>query len=299
MKLRLLDTFAGIGGFSLGLEATGFFETVAFCEIEDFPRRVLAKHWPDVYIHDDIRTLRYTRDDSEEPDDWILYDEELDHEIIRGPVDVISGGFPCQDLSLAGNQAGIEGDQSGLWSELARLIGEVRPAVAILENVTALLSGDRGRWFGRVLGDLAALGFDVSWHCIPAASIGAPHRRDRVWIIAFAESLGSQGSGPGQGGKPEREETRRRRAGDDRREMSDTFGERLEGLLATWATSRPANRPGDGSRPGWFAVEPDVRRVVDGLPDRVHRIKALGNAIVPEIAELIGYAVAGHAGLLR
>jgi DNA (cytosine-5)-methyltransferase 1 len=295
MKLRLLDTFAGIGGFSLGLEATGFFETVAFCEIEDFPRRVLAKHWPDVYIHDDIRTLRYTRDDSEEPDDWILYDEELDHEIIRGPVDVISGGFPCTDISLAGNQAGIEGDQSGLWSELARLIGEVRPAVAILENVTSLLAGDRGRWFGRVLGDLAALGYCAEWHCLPAASIGAPHRRDRVWIIAYAEGEPER-SGLRQGEPPGE---RRGRSRDVDPEMSDTFGERLEGLLETWATSRPANRPGDGSRPGWFAVEPDVRRVVDGLPDRIHRIKALGNAIVPEIAELIGYAVAGHAGLLR
>ena len=106
MKLRLLDTFAGIGGFSLGLEATGFFETVAFCEIEEYPRRVLAKHWPDVYCHDDIRTLRYTRE-SDDPNDWILYDEKADHEITRGPVDVISGGFPCQDLSVAGKGACI------------------------------------------------------------------------------------------------------------------------------------------------------------------------------------------------
>jgi len=295
MTLRVLDTFAGIGGFSLGLEATGFFETVAFCEIEDYPRRVLARHWPGVYVHDDIRTLRYTRDNSEEPDDWILYDEEADHEITRGSIDLVTGGFPCSDISLAGNQAGIEGERSGLWSELSRCIGEIRPTYALLENVTALLSGDRGRWFGRVLGDLAALGYRVEWHSLPASSIGAPHRRDRVWILAHAEGEPER-SGLRQG-EPAGE--RRGRPRDEGPPMSDTFGERLEGLLETWATTRPAHRPGHGSRPGWFAIEPDVRRVVDGLPDRVHRIKALGNAIVPELAELWGYAIAGHAGLLK
>lgn len=295
MTLRLLDTFAGIGGFSLGLEATGYFETVAFCEIEEFPARCLADHWPEVYIHDDIRTLRYTRDNSEEPDDWILYDEELDHEIIRGPVDVISGGFPCQDISLAGNQAGIEGERSGLWGELARLIGEVRPSYAILENVTALLAGDRGRWFGRVLGDLAALGYRVEWHCLPAASVGAPHRRDRVWILAYTEELAER---PGlRESRPSGE--RRGRPGDGGREMSDTLGERLEGLLETWTTSRPVDGPGDGNYPGWWTVEPDVGRVGYGIPARVDRLKCLGNAIVPQIAELIGYAIADHAGLVR
>ncbi len=168
-KLRVLDLFSGIGGFSLGLERTGGFQTVAFCEIEDYPRKVLAKHWPEVPIYDDVRTLTA---------------ERLARDGIA--VDVITGGFPCQDISVAGKQAGIgEGTRSGLWSEIARLVGELRPCYAIMENVTALLSGDRGRWFGRVRGDLAEVGYDCEWHCIPASELGAHHHRDRVWIVAY------------------------------------------------------------------------------------------------------------------
>ena len=110
MRLRLLDTFAGIGGFSLGFERTGHFETVAFCEIENYPRQILAKNWPDIYIHDDIQTLDYTRE-GDEPDDWMLFDTEADHEIVRGPIDVISGGFPCQeDLELGPAEEDVPGD---------------------------------------------------------------------------------------------------------------------------------------------------------------------------------------------
>jgi DNA (cytosine-5)-methyltransferase 1 len=162
--MRLLDLFSGIGGFSLGLERAGF-RTVAFCEIEPYPRAVLAKHWPGVPIYDDIRTLSA---------------DTLRRDGIA--VDAICGGFPCQDLSFAGKRAGIEGARSGLWSEYARLIGEIRPRVAIMENVPGLLSAGHGR----VLGDLAALGYDAVWDCIPASALGAPHRRDRVWIAAYA-----------------------------------------------------------------------------------------------------------------
>jgi DNA (cytosine-5)-methyltransferase 1 len=177
MKLRVLDLFSGIGGFSLGLERTGGFETVAFCEIEDYPRRVLEKHWPGVPIYDDVRTLTA---------------DTLARDGIA--VDVICGGFPCQDLSFAGRRAGLEGARSGLWSEYARLIGELRPRFVLVENVPGLLS----LGMGAVLGDLAALGYDATWDCIPAAAVGAPHRRDRVWLIAHAGGEQHQSRGDAQ-----------------------------------------------------------------------------------------------------
>ena len=166
--LKVLDLFSGIGGFSLGLERTGGFETVAFCEIEKFPQKVLAKHWPEVPIYEDVRnvTAKQLRSDGIIPN-------------------VITGGFPCQDISVAGNQKGMgEGTRSGLWSECARLVGEIRPRYAIFENVTALLSGADGKWFERVLWDISQIGgYVVEWHCIPASQLGAHHHRDRVWII--------------------------------------------------------------------------------------------------------------------
>jgi DNA (cytosine-5)-methyltransferase 1 len=166
-SMKVLDLFAGIGGFSLGLERAGF-ESVAFCEIEPYCQKVLASHWPEVPIYDDVRQLTADR---------------LFLDGIRP--DVITGGFPCQDISNAGQQAGIDGERSGLWSEVARLIDELQPRYAIMENVTALISGDSGRWLGRVLGDLAEIGYDAEWHCIPASAIGANHHRDRVWIMAY------------------------------------------------------------------------------------------------------------------
>lgn len=166
--LHVLDLFSGIGGFSLGLERTGGFRTVAFCEIDPFCRRVLAKHWPEVPCYDDIRTLTADR----------LRADGI-------AVDVICGGFPCQDISNGGHRVGIGGERSGLWSEIARLSGELRPDFIILENVAALL----GRGLGRVLGDLAALWYDAEWHCLSASDLGAPHERDRIWIVAYPETL--------------------------------------------------------------------------------------------------------------
>lgn len=163
-RLRLLDLFSGIGGFSLGLEASGHFETVAFCEINPKPHRVLRAHWPEVPIYDDINTLSAERLRS----DSIV-------------VDAICGGFPCQDVSSAGPGSGLDGTRSGLWFEYLRLIRELRPKLVFVENVSSLLA----RGLDRVLGSLAAIGYDAEWHCIPAGYVGLPHERDRIWIVAY------------------------------------------------------------------------------------------------------------------
>jgi len=165
--LKVLDLFSGIGGFSLGLEATGGFETVAFCEIEPYPIAVLKKHWPTVPVYEDVKTLTK---------------ERLDADGIS--VDVICGGFPCQDISLAGKGARLAGERSGLWFEFHRLIKEIKPKVIIAENVSAL----RSIGLDQVLRSLAEIGYDAEWHCIPASAVGAPHRRDRIWIVAYPTS---------------------------------------------------------------------------------------------------------------
>ena len=287
-KLKVLDLFSGIGGFSLGLERTGGFETVAFCEIEPFPRRVLAKHWPGVPCYEDVRELTGT---------------SLAADGIT--VDVICGGFPCQDISLAGDGAGLDGERSGLWSEYSRLICELRPKLVLVENVSALL----GRGLDRVLGDLASFGYSVEWHCIPASALGAQHIRDRIWILAYTEHDWVQ---VGRGVVPTCEESDigsgihidvaeggEKQA---RSILAYAIHSRFQGaeLLgvhrtepggrqerASWAAAER------GSLPMWrdWAFEPGVGRVADGVPHRVQRIKALGNAVVPQIPELIGHAI--------
>lgn len=234
-KLKVLDLFSGIGGFSLGLERTGGFETVAFCEIEEFPRKVLNKHWPDVPIYNDVRTLEHD-----------------------GAIDVICGGFPCQDLSAAGNQKGLGGSRSGLWTEITRLIGDLRPKFAILENVSAVLTGPSeqpGQWYGSILKDLAELGYDAEWENIPAGALGAPHERQRWWSIAYPHEMGAE----------------IRYFEIARRSLSR---DRLESLARTWRAS-----------------EPSFIRMGDGLPFEVDRIGALGNSVVPQIPEIIGNAI--------
>lgn len=279
MTLRVLDLFSGIGGFSLGLERAGGFETVAFCEIEPYCQKVLAKHWPGVPVYDDVKTITADRLRA----DGII-------------PDVITGGFPCQDVSAAGKQSGIDGDRSGLWSELARIIGEVRPRYAILENVTNLLAGDNGRWFGQVLGDLAALGYDAEWHCVSAAHLGAPHIRDRVWIVTYPDGRGLRVEP-----KPERRCDGATESAVDgaAKPVADTNGQRLEGQRRNghpqgWQGPilGPARlRDGAGHGQRWWESEPNVRRVAHGVPRRVDRLRGLGNAIVPQMACLIGEAI--------
>jgi DNA (cytosine-5)-methyltransferase 1 len=189
-------------------------------------------------------------------------------------VDLICGGFPCQDISTAGKGAEIDGERSGLWHEFARIIGEVRPRCVIVENVSALL----GRGLGRVLGNLAALGYDAEWHCIPASYVGAPHRRDRVWIIAYAqrEQLRQQS---GRCGGPSRAGAAQPAIDGEERNVAHA-DEQSMGRIAI--ARRECNQ--------WLA-EPNVGRVANGVPSRAYRLRVLGNAVVPQVVEIIGRAI--------
>jgi DNA (cytosine-5)-methyltransferase 1 len=275
--LKLLDLFSGIGGFSLGLERTGGFETVAFCEIDKFCHKVLRKHWPHVRQYQDVTKLTA---------------DQLKSDGIT--VDAICGGFPCQDISTAGGGAGMgEGTRSGLWSEYARLIGELRPRYAIVENVSALL----GRGLDRVLGDLAQIGYDAEWHCIPASSVGAPHRRDRIWIVAYPQSLRHIN------GREERNifNSDGRQNGSVRSEFASTSQQsqdlaHADNLRKLQPQGRKQNQRGWLGNSSWWDVEPNVGRVANGVPNRVDRLKSLGNAVVPQIPELIGRAILNSIG---
>jgi DNA (cytosine-5)-methyltransferase 1 len=264
--MRLLDLFSGIGGFSLGLERAGF-ETVAFCEVSAPCRHLLNHHWPKVPCYDDIRTLTT---------------ERLAADGIA--VDAICGGFPCQDISEAGRGAGIDGARSGLWREYARLIGELRPSVVFVENVSALL----GRGLGRVLGDLAALGYDAWWDSIPAIAVGAPHERDRVWIIAYPRGEQYEGCCLA---------IRRATAAQLAEAVADDGCARLpvdqgRGSGSERTRGRASIRSsGAGLGRDQWRFEPDVVRVVHGIPRRVDRLHGLGNAVVPQIPEILGRAV--------
>jgi DNA (cytosine-5)-methyltransferase 1 len=305
--LTVGSLFSGIGGFDLGLQRAGM-STLWFCESDEFCRRVLARHWPGVPCYPDVtRLLADAGSSRRRQDTRSAHGDEAAHEgraaehdhVADGdgegagardavaPVDLLCGGFPCQDISLAGRGVGINGSRSGLWREFARLIGELRPRYVLIENVPALTS----RGLDVVLADLAARGFDAEWDHLPASAFGAPHRRDRIWIVAYPHGEGSQGHwgpkrGPGeiafaQGGA----------AGGAG--LADTNG------AAGGAAGSPGealSRPGEVERPGrrgssvgnLWAVEPDVGRVAHGIPARVDRLRALGNALVPQIAEWIG-----------
>jgi DNA (cytosine-5)-methyltransferase 1 len=245
--MRVLDLFSGIGGFSLGLERAGM-KTVAFCEIEPFARRVLAKHWPGVPIYDDVRALTGE----------LLWADGI-------AVDVICGGFPCQDISQAGKRAGLAGERSGLWREFARLIGELRPRYVIVENVAALL----GRGLGDVLGDLATLGYDAEWHCIPASAVGAPHRRDRIWIVANPNRSGCERPGQTQPARRKRK-AKSTRPGED---VADTDCGHVEwrsgDVQMGWGRfAGEALKNGDDRRNEW-AAKSRICRMANGFSQKL------------------------------
>lgn len=340
MTLHVLDLFSGIGGFSLGLERAGGFHTAAFCEYAPYPRAVLRKHWPTTPIFPDVRGVGAAG----------LAAAGVPR------VDVVCGGFPCQDISLAGKGAGLAGERSGLWFEMLRIIDETRPAWIIAENVAAL----RSRGLDTVLGGLASIGYDAEWHCIPASAIGAPHRRDRVWIVGYPtgggwrkyrDECGALGGGPGAGqpaipgatlADPDEDGGGRQRNGFLDAEGTPRDRTYAVGFESFDARGNPplaytrgaglsgAERPGgpeplvtatdirrSASERHWRYVEPGVGGTDDGLPawlhrypvavapweagtprtvgkgylDRRARLMALGNSIVPQMAEMIGRAI--------
>jgi DNA (cytosine-5)-methyltransferase 1 len=288
--LRELSLFAGAGGGILGGVLLGW-QTVCAVEIDSFcARRLMQRqnegHLPPFPIWDDVRTF-----------DGLPW---------TNLVDVVSGGFPCQDISAAGCGAGISGARSGLWGEMARVVREVRPRFVFVENSPLLTS----RGLDRVLGDLAALGFDARWGVFSAAECGAPHLRKRLWIVANADSqhlriLSRQGSreerteeSPVAGDNGEEKPVadandpwqlqQERRGGQEREWVGDSgtlrnpTSARLD--LGTAQALRTENTKTQSQRSNWWAVEPAVDRVAHGVANRVDRLRALGNGQVPAVA---------------
>lgn len=234
-------TFSGVGGLDLGLERAGF-RCVGQVECDPFCRRVLAKNWPDVPRFDDVRT--FTK------------------ESISGPIDLIAGGFPCQDISNTGGKQGLAGEQSGLWSEYRRILREIRPRCVLIENVAALLI----RGMERILFDLAGLGFDAEWSVVSACAMGAPHTRERVFIVAYPE--GSGWFGPS---------------------LTFAGGSSPDDGEAESLATVPAGRRDCDGHGRWWVREPAVARMVDGTAagmDGPNR--SIGRAVVPQISEFIG-----------
>ena len=355
--MKLLDLFSGIGGFSYGLERIGF-KTVAFCEMDKYCKLVLQKHWKGVKIYNDVREITKARFET----DGIEFPE------------VITGGFPCQPFSVAGKRQGTSDDRH-LWPEMFRIIKEFKPRWVIGENVKGLINLENGMVFETVCTDLEGEGYEVRAFNIPAAGVGAPHRRERIWIVANSRRTLQQGT---ELGKTNEDETRKEDADQHQRssspsksnvadtdsrlsdreneevqsggqtfdtssqrtDVANTERKRLEGLSEQSSTigkqderllsrnessgdqtkrtdvanteSKSSNSEHNGKesretseqeqiesrrsgswslREANWIIEPDVGRVAHGVPGRVHRLKALGNSIVPKIAEEIGKAI--------
>jgi len=272
-KLKVLDLFSGIGGISLGLERTGGFKTVAFCEIEKYPRKVLAKHWPDVPIYEDVKKLTH---------------EQLQADGL-GRIDIITGGYPCQPFSAAGQRRGKEDDRH-LWPEVKRLMATVRPRWGLFENV----AGHVSMGLDEVLSDLEAEGYTGFPIVIPACAVDAPHRRDRVWIIAHNDCK-QRGTDEGE---PNAETNRRHDTSGVCANVADagSFGQPGSRTFrnasnCTEGCEGEATQSFNGGERKIWSLEPNVGRVANGVSRRVDRLKGLGNAIVPQIAMNIGLAI--------
>jgi len=268
--VRHLDLFSGIGGFALAAQMAGGIETVGFCEIDEWPQKILRQTFPDVPIHGDVKTL--------DPKNY-------------GRIDLITGGYPCQPFSVAGKQRGKDDDRH-LWPEVFRIIKEARPRMVLCENV----GGHVNMGLDEVLSDLEAEGYSAEPIVIPACAVDAHHRRDRVWIMGYAEHDGSPTAEVGgianEAGYHEAErqdETRQStRASGRKNDEAMAYSERprLEREARSECESAQLITPDvswRGCKNRWEA-EPVLGRVAHGIPDRAHRIKGLGNAIVPQVA---------------
>ncbi|AER49474.1 DNA methyltransferase [Mycobacterium phage ShroomBoi] len=244
--MNVLSLFSGIGGLELGLERAGM-TVVGQVEINPYCRQVLAKHWPDVPRHDDVRTTV----------EWWASEE-------RPRVDLICGGFPCQDISNAGARKGITGPKSSLWGGMLHAVRNIRPRYVLIENVAALLV----RGVDTVLADLHESGFNAEWSVLSACAMGAPHTRERLFILAYPNNQRLQASGTS-------------RVRDDR--QMAFRGVSSEHLHA-------ATQPDRSQRGSHWSSEPGVDRMADGLSAELdrRRLFALGNAVVPQVAEHIG-----------
>jgi DNA (cytosine-5)-methyltransferase 1 len=275
MTLTVGSLFSGIGGFDLGLERAGM-KIIWQSEIDPFACKVLKKHWPDVPNLGDINKIDWTN--------------------IERP-DVICGGYPCQPFSTAGKRGGAT-DPRHLWPAMFNAICLLRPRYALMENVRGHLS----MGFDQVLGDLAGIGFDAEWQVIPAAAVGAPHKRDRVFIVAYSKSEFGNVSNNNSRIGLEYETLSKFGNNGGSQSLADTDGARDRGVGSLQNGGETVFRQqnylrgknGDASR-AWWKVEPDVGRVADGVSDRVDRLRGLGNAIVPQVAELVAALVVEHS----
>ena len=253
--MKFGSLFAGIGGFDLGFERAGM-ECAWQVEIDDDCNKILEKHWPEVRRYRDVR-------------------EVGKHNL--EPVDLICGGFPCQDVSLAGQRRGLEGKRSTLWSEFFRIICEIEPKWVVAENVRGLFSSDNGRFFGGILRDLASIGYNAEWDCLPATYFGAPQLRHRVYIIAYPKSNSWGGI---------------RLPNVFTKNESDMEQHRRSSGKVTW-NGIQIDRKNESTYTENFP-EPVFLRMVDGLPGELDkneasiRMKQCGNAVVPQAAEWIG-----------
>lgn len=252
--MKVLDLFSGIGGFSLGLERAGM-QTVAFCEIEPFCQRVLQKHWPDTPIINDVKNINAT---------------ELKKYGIES-IDLICGGFPCQPFSVAGKKKGKQDDRD-LWPEMFRIIKELQPRWIIGENVANFVNME----FTRTKIDLESEGYSVQPFIIPACAVEAPHQRNRIWIVAHNNSQRTEVSS-------KRQQSTKQMFGSSsaKRALANAESLHAQGQLQR-------QRQGESWGSCWREVEPAICRSDDEVSNRVDRLKSLGNAVVPEIPEIIG-----------
>ena len=308
--MKVLDLFSGIGGFSYGLDQVGF-KTVAFCEMDQYCKLVLQKHWKGVKIYNDVKELK-------------------GQEVIKehGTIDLITGGFPCQPFSIAGSRKGTN-DNRHLWPEMFRLIKELKPRWVIGENVRNIISIQDGMVFETVCTDLEGEGYEVRAFNIPAAGIGAPHKRERIWIVAnsrrtLRERSEFQGENANESKQEDANQYQRSSStstdnvadtntrlsngsieevqsggqtfntSSQRTDVAYTYSQRQQEQCGPESIQKERNEPQRSSsqegHTGW-EFEPDVGRVANGISGRVHRLKALGNSIVPQIAKEIGRAI--------